>query len=89
MARVVFAEQCAWRAVYVYSVSGPQWFRIGVDPMDGVKPQCFGMVRIGSRQFTWRFVLPYVSFRVARKHSLLMRLYQVSKRFWSKVDGRW
>ena len=91
MARIVFAEQCAWRALYVYSATGPQWFRIGVDPMNGVKPQCFGMVRIGSRQFTWRFVLPYVAWKSTSRFpkGLWTRMYRVSQRFWFKVDNRW
>ena len=90
MARLVFADKCAWRAVYVYSTTGPQWFRIGVDPMDGVKPVCFGMIRVGSHQFQWRFVLPYVAWKSTYRfpRGLWLRAYGVSKRFWSKVDGR-
>lgn len=66
--RVAFAERCAWRAVYLRTRSGWQYFHMGVDPRNGPeRVDFFGGVAIkvpGPRRFIgfrWRFPLLWAS----------------------------
>jgi hypothetical protein len=78
----MFAEKCAWRAIYIYGGAGkygsPLRFSIGIDPTFGPGAVLFGAIGwrktcVGDRNGTWswRFHLPF------RK----------SPR-WAKLDGR-
>lgn len=90
--KVIFAEKCAWRGIYLHRNNGRQIFRITVDPGIG---SSFGiptiniafMGRQGFRcnlpHIPWRWVMKgnYSKFRTA--------LYKLSQRFWFAVDGRY
>ncbi len=80
---VVRAEKCAWRARYVY-VNGNQVAHIGVDPHDGNKPQVFG----GIGPWNFRIRLPTLPWRI-NAGPLYVRAYQLVRKFWFGVDGRY
>jgi len=73
----------AWRARYLY-VNGAKVAHIGVDPNNGVTPQCFGSLL--GRDF--RFGLPTLRWKTDMG-KLHLAAYKVVNRFWHNVDGRY
>ncbi len=99
--KIQFSEKCAWRATYLKTATGFQFFHFGVDPHDGVKPKFFGALTIrkpgwkpGDRAIVhwhWRIALPWVAWgsTYRKPRWLWLPLYQVVRRFWHNVDGRY
>lgn len=79
---VSFAENCAWRAAYLY-VDGRQVAHIGVDPNHGVRPTLF--LKVGRDNF--RYNLPRVPWRMDAG-PVYLHLYKLAATFWHNVDGR-
>lgn len=48
--QLVFANQCAWRAVYAYW-KGQKFFHLGINPTSGYGPRLLGR---------WRLNLPHI-----------------------------
>lgn len=97
---ITTAKGCAWRAFYVArdlpdGYGRHQFFHLGVDPNNGVRPVCFGAIgnpwkRRGFR-ICWRFPLPWVRWRPVqdqRFRALWLAEYRLAKWFWLRVDGR-
>ena len=80
--KVMFAKQCAWRAMYVF-VGDRQVAHLGIDP-EPSKPQVFG------RLFGWsfRFTVPHLSWSRAAGHPVLLPLYRAQGRLLHRIDGR-
>ncbi len=98
--KIQFAKMCAWRAIYFKTAAGYQFFHIGVDPNDGVKPALFGRITIRSWnwkpgdkffRFGWRIPLPTILWAswYRRPSWFWQNAYHVSKKFWHRVDGRY
>lgn len=81
--RLVFAEQCAWRAAYLYAPSGIQLAHIGFDPNTQGQPRLFGA--IGRRSVS--ISLPAIRWRHPMPPALL-RLYQLQQKILHRLDGR-
>lgn len=80
--KIVFAEKCAWHALYVYGGNGaygsPLRFSIGIDPTFGPGAKLFGAIG-------WR--MSCVGKRIGAWHWSVHLPFRKS-RHWAKLDGR-
>jgi hypothetical protein len=87
--KVVFAEKCAWRAIYIHrpgnqwSKLGSQLFVLGFDP-EFHQPKIF----IGLMGKVRRFRLPHISWIMAAGSKFWLPLYRLEQHILHRIDGR-
>jgi hypothetical protein len=96
--QITFASMAAWRALYIARANTSdgygrhQFFHIGIDPNDGIRPTLFGgFVNPWNRRgfsFRWRVPLPHVKWKNGGGSRFHLFLYGISHKFWHKMDGR-
>jgi hypothetical protein len=87
--KVMFAEKCAWRAIYFY-IGQRQVFHVGIDPSYSYGPNLFGGLELSWLTYykRWRIIIPHIRWR-SGMNRFKLAIYRRQQWFWHKIDGRY